>query len=48
MMPQLEFGKILRQFFYKDKMLGIKITKISERNMSKTCVLCSKKEHEKV
>jgi len=45
---QWQFGEITRQLFYKAKMLGVKITKISEKDTSKTCALCGREEHGRV
>lgn len=39
---QWQFGEITRQLFYKAKLLGVKVTKISERDTSRTCALCGK------
>jgi putative transposase len=35
-----QFAEITKQLFYKAKMLGVKITKVSEKDTSKTCALC--------
>jgi len=45
---QWQFGEMTRQLFYKAKMLGVKIKKISEKDTSKTCALCGREEHGRV
>ena len=37
---QWQFAEVTKQLFYKAKYFGVKITKISESDTSKTCALC--------
>ena len=45
---QWQFAKITRQLFYKAKEFGVKITKISEKDTSKTCALCGQETNGRV
>jgi len=45
---QWQFGEITRQLFYKARMFGVKITKVSEKDTSKTCALCGREEHGRI
>ena len=45
---QWQFAEITKQLFYKAKEFGVKITKISERDTSKTCALCGRETNGRV
>ena len=45
---QWQFAEITRQLFYKAKEFGVKITKISEKDTSKTCALCGQETNGRV
>ncbi|MCL4374017.1 MAG: transposase [Candidatus Marsarchaeota archaeon] len=45
---QWQFAEITKQLFYKAKEFGIKITKISEEDTSKTCTLCGQETNGRV
>ena len=45
---QWQFAEITKQLFYKAKEFGVKITKISEEDTSKTCALCGQETNGRV
>ncbi len=45
---QWQFAEITKQFFYKAKEFGVKITKISDEDTSKTCALCGQETNGRV
>ena len=45
---QWQFAEVTKQLFYKAKKFGVKITKISERDTSKTCALCGQETNGRV